>query len=47
MSTFNVFLYWNGRKFYGPQECTFEGDKRLIKIEKGGSYNALKRLQLN
>ena len=43
MSSFNVFIYWNGRKFDGPQGCTFEGDKRLIKIEKGVSYNTLKK----
>ena len=43
MSSFNVFIYWNGRKFDGPQGCTFEGYKRLIKIEKGVSYNALKK----
>ena len=43
MSTFNIFIYWKGRKFDGPQGCTFEGEKRLIKIEKGVSYSTLKK----
>ena len=43
MSTFIVFIYWNGRKFDGVQACTFEGDKRSIKIERCLSHNALKK----
>ena len=43
MSTFIIFIYWNGRKFDGPQECTFEGDNRSSKIKKGFSFNALKK----
>ena len=38
-----MFVYWNGRKFDGLQGCTFEGNKRSIRIERGVGYNTLKR----
>ena len=43
MNIFIMFIYWNGRNFDRPQGCIFYDDKRPIKIERGLSYNVLKK----
>ena len=43
MADYFTFVYYNGRKFEGPEGVKFDGVKKGIKIKRGITYDVLKR----